>query len=234
MFSLAVLLCMSPARALSGVFVHDIVAVKDRKMMLRAETRGKLFSRGGALVEFFVDGKSLGKNLSGGDGIAFKPFVPESTGSHQIRVISNGDEGTGRLLSLDKGSAIVFVDVEGTLFGEPFPLKPRQGSREAIGKICERFPVVFLQTSFVGLRVVKGWLEENEFAASPVVEWRQGALLEETAEKDLKIKAVIAGAKMIETWKGQKPLTFSFERVDGAERVKDWEEISRKLQVGEN
>ena len=113
-------------------------------------------------------------------------------------------------------------------------MKPRQGSREAIGKICERFPVVFLQTSFVGLRVVKRWLEENEFAASPVVEWRQGALLEETAEKDLKIKAIIAGPKMIETWEGHRPLTFSFERVDGAERVKDWEEISTKLQVEEN
>lgn len=229
-----VLFALFPARALSGVVVHDIVVVKDRKIMLRAETRGKLFSRGGELVEFFVDGKSIGKNLSGGDGIAFKPFVPESTGIHQIRVRSNAEEGTGLLLCLDRGSAIVFVDVEGTLFGEPFPVKPRQGSQEAIGKICERFPVVFLQTSFVGLRVVKGWLEENEFEASPVVEWRQGALLDEMAEKGLKTKAIIAGPKVIETWKGHRPLTFSFERVEGAERVKDWEEISSKLEVGEN
>ncbi|MDY6988419.1 MAG: hypothetical protein SWQ30_10220 [Thermodesulfobacteriota bacterium] len=233
-FSFAVPLCLFPARALSGVVVHDLVAVKDRKIMLRAETTGRLFSSGGELVEFFVDGKSIGKNLSGGDGIAFKSFVPEGTGIHQIRVRSNGDEGTGRLLSLDRGSAIVFVDVEGTLFGEPFPMKPRQGSQEAIGKICERFPVVFLQTSFVGLRVVKSWLEENAFAAAPVVAWRQGALFDEMGEKDLKIKALIAGAKVMETWKGDRPMTFSFKRVEGAERVKDWGEISRKLQVGEN
>jgi len=220
-----------PARALSGVVVHDIVAVNDRKIMLRAETRGKLFIRGGELVEFFVDGKSIGKNLSGGDGIAFKPFVPERAGIHQIRVRFNGEEGTGRLLSLDRGSAIVFVDVEGTLFGGPLPLKPRQGSKEAVERIRERFPVVFLQTSLVGLRAVKSWLEENEFAASPVVAWRQGALLDEMVEKDLKMKAIIAGPKVIEGWKGPRPLCFSFDRVEGAEKAKDWGEIAEKIQV---
>ncbi|MDY6953179.1 MAG: hypothetical protein SWE60_16855 [Thermodesulfobacteriota bacterium] len=234
LFAFAGLLCLFPSRALSGVVVHDVVAVKDQKIMLRAETRGKLFRRGGELVEFFVDGKSIGKNLSGGDGIAFKPFVPKSTGIFQLQVRSRGEEGTGRLLSLDRGSAIVLVDVEGTLFEGPFPMKARLGSQEVIERTCERFPVVFLQTSLVGLRVVKGWLKENEYVASPVVAWGQGAVLEEMAEKGLHIKAVIAGPKVIETWKGKKPLTFSFDRVEGAERVKEWEEIGSKLLAEKN
>ncbi len=49
---------------------------------------GKLFSKGGELVEFFVDRESIGKTLSGGDGVAFKAFIPAKTGLHQIRVNS--------------------------------------------------------------------------------------------------------------------------------------------------
>jgi len=229
-----VLFAIFPSRALSRVFVYDTVAVKGRKCLLRAETRGRLLPRGGELVAFFVDGKSIGKNLSGGDGIAFKSFVPESTGIHQIRVTFHGEEDTGRLLCLDRGSAIVFVDVEGTLFEGPLPMNPQQGSREAIGSICEHFPVVFLQTSFVGLRVVRAWLAEHAFAPSPVLAWRQGAVFDEAAEKELKIKALIAGPKVIETCKGHRPLSFSFDRVDGAEKVKDWQEIRSKLEAEKN
>jgi hypothetical protein len=234
LFSFVVLSCLFPAEALSGVVVHDLVGVRDRKLMLRAETRGRFFARGGQLVEFFVDGKSIGKNLSGGDGRAFRPFVPKRTGIHQIRVTLNRGEGSGRLLSLDPGAALVLVDVEGTLFGTPFPLKPREGSEEAMRSICERFPVVLLQTSVAGLRVVKKWLEATALAASPVLAWKQGALLDDIAEMGLKIKAVVASPKVIEAWKGHRPLTFSFEKIEGTERVKDWEEISRKLEVEKN
>ena len=61
-----------PDAALSRVFVYDDVALKGREVMLRAETRGMFFSRGGEIVEFIVDGRSIGKNLSGRDGFAVK------------------------------------------------------------------------------------------------------------------------------------------------------------------
>jgi hypothetical protein len=221
--------CTFPARALSRVVVHDTVAVKDRKVMLRAETRGKFFSKGGELVEFLVDNKSIGKNLSGGDGIAYKQFVPAKSGLHGITARSNGDEGTGLLLSLERGASIVFVDVEGSLLEGPFSLKPKQASQDAIKKIHEVFPIVFLQTTFIGVRVTKEWLERNAFIESPVLEWRQGKIFEEIAEKGLKIRAVIGGPKVIESLKGDNPLVFSFEKAKDAEKVKGWEEISKKL-----
>lgn len=221
---------MFPASALSGVIVDDTVALKGRKMMLRGETRGKLFGKGGQIVEFFVDGKSIGKTLSGGDGVAFKPFTPTKTGLHQISVRSGVDEDTGLLLCLKRGSGIVFVDVEGSLLETLFSRKPKPGSRKAIKQIHKRFPIVFLKTGFLSVKTIKAWLKENGFTESSVVAWRQGEIFDEITEKGLRIKAVIAGAKVIESAKGYKPLAFSFEEVEDAEEAKDWEEISKKCK----
>jgi len=226
----AVLFCIFPASALSRVIVDDTVALKGQKVMLRAETRGKLFSKGGELVEFFVDRESIGKTLSGGDGVAFKAFIPEKTGLHQIRVSSSGDEDTGLLLSLKRGSSIVFVDIVDCLLEGPFSRKPRQGSQKAIKDLYKRFPVVLLQRGFFSARAIRAWLKENEFIELPIVPWKRGAIFDEIAQKDLRVKAIIAGPKVIESAREHKPLAFSFEAVEDAEWVKDWEEIRKKLK----
>jgi hypothetical protein len=226
---LAILLCVFPASALSRVTVYDTVVIQGQKVMLRAETSGKMFRKGGELVEFFVDGKSIGKTLSGGDGVAFKQFTSLKTGLCQISVKSDKDEDTGLLLSLKRGASIVFVDVEGSLLEGLFSWEPKHGSQKAIKEIHKKFPIVYLQTSVVGLKAVKVWIEENEFENLPVVPWRQGAIFNEIAEKDLRIKAIIGGLKVIESAKEYKPLAFSFEASEYAENVKDWEEIRNKI-----
>jgi len=226
----AALLCLFPATSFSRVVAHDTIGIKGQKLMLRAETRGRLFTKGGELVEFFVDAKSIGKTLSGGDGVAFKPFIPARAGLHQVRVTSGEEEDTGLLLSLKKGASIVFVDVQASLLESLFSTTPKEGSQEAIGKIHKRFPMVFLQTGFVGIRVIKTWLRDNKFEALPIIPWREGAIFDEIADKDLRIKAIIAGPKVIQSAKAHEPLAFSFEAVDDAETVRDWEEISKKLK----
>ena len=97
-------------------------------------------------------------------------------------------------------------------------------------EIHKRFSILYLQTTVVGLRAVKGWLQENEFPKLPVVPWKQGAIFNEIAKKELSIKAVIAVPKVIESAEGYKPLSFSFEASDYAEKVKDWEEITSRLK----
>jgi hypothetical protein len=64
----------------------------------------------------------------------------------------------------------------------------------------------------------------------PLIPWSEGAIFDEIADKDLRIKAIIAGPRVIESAKAHQPLSFSFEAVDDAEKVKDWEEISKKLK----
>jgi len=227
-----ILLCIFPAIALSDVIVHDMVVPQGEEVMLRAETRGKILSKGGELVEFFVDGKSIGKTLSGGDGFAFRQFTPIKTGLYRITVTvkSGVGEGNGLLLSLKKGTKIVFVDVEGSLLKKPFSKEPKQGSQKAIKEFNRSFPVVFLQTGFIGVKALKTWLKEYKFIELPVIPWKQGALFDDIHEKGFKIKAIIGSGAVIESAKGYKPLAFSFEGVEDAKEVKDWEEIGKKLK----
>lgn len=231
---ICVLFSIFPACALSGVSVGDTIAVEGQEVMIRAETRGTFFAKGGEVVEFLVDGKSIGKNLSGGDGVAFKQFTPKKTGLHRITARSGGYEDTGLLLSLERGSSIVFVDIEGSLLEGLFSQKPRHGAKKAIKSINTGFPIVFLQTGFLKVKVLKVWLKKNGFPELPVVRWRRGAVFREVVKSDLRIKAIIGGPGVIESAKEHKPLAFCFEKVDDAEWVEDWEEISEELKVPED
>src|SRR4030042_4635972 len=149
-----------PAFALSDVIVHDSIVPVGKEIMLGAEVKGKLFSKGGEMVEFFVNDKSIGKNLSGGDGLAFKQFVPSGIGIYRIKAKSGTDEGRGLLLSLRKGSGIIFVDVEGSLM-EKFSNNPKQGGQKVIKNIQKKFPVVLLQTTgFLNVKSIKEWLKK--------------------------------------------------------------------------
>jgi hypothetical protein len=218
-----------PFIVLSDVIVQDMITLEGEGVMLSAETKGKLFAKGGEVVEFFVDKKSIGKGLSGGDGFAFRQFIPLQTGIYHITVKSGKDEGKGLLLSLKKGDRIIFVDVEGSLFEGLFSRNPKTGSQKIIKKISKRFPVVFLKTGLLGTKAIKSWLKENNFIDLPVIPWRQGMIFDEVSEKGLKIKVVIGSRSVIESAKAYKPKSFSFEEVEDAEEVKDWEEIGKKL-----
>lgn len=227
---LVFLLILFPAIAIAEVTIHDMVALKGEMVMLKAETRGRFLSKGGEVVEFFVNGKSIGSALSGGDGFAFKEFIPLKTGMYRITVKSGMDEDNGLLLSLKRGSTIIFVDVEGSLLEGIFSKRPRHGSQKAIGKIGRRFPVVFLHTNLLSVKAIKEWLKKNGFIELPVIPWREGAIFNEINEKGLKIKAIIGSAVVIESAREYKPIAFSFEYTENAEEAKDWEEIGEKLK----
>lgn len=227
---LVFLLILFSAIAIAEVTIHDMVALKGERVMLKAETRERFLSKGGEVVEFFVNGKSIGRALSGGDGFAFKEFIPLKTGMYRITVKSGSEEDCGLFLSLKKGDRIVFVDVEGSLLEGIFSKKPKHGSQKAIERIGRRFPVVFLQTGLLSVKAIKEWLKKNGFIELPVIPWREGTIFNEINEKGLKIKAIIGSAAVIESAREYKPKAFSFEDVEDAEEVKDWEEIGEKLK----
>jgi hypothetical protein len=219
-----------PASALSDVIVQDSVVPVGKEIMLTAEVKGKLFSKGGEMVEFFVNGKSIGKNLSGGDGLAFKQFVPSRIGKYRIEAKSGTDKGRGLLLSLRKGSGIVFVDVEGSLM-EKFSNNPEQGSQEVIKDIQKKFPVVLLHTTgFLNIKSIKEWLKKNEFPELPVLPWKQGLVFDDLHDEGFRMKAIIGSPDVIYSAKEYKPLAFTFEETEDAVEVKDWKEIGRKLK----
>jgi len=221
---------MSPSGASSEVIVHDLIAAQGKKITLRIETRGKFFSKGGEVVMVSVNGKPEGKVLSGGDGFAFKQFVPPKTGICRIVAKSGAEEGFGLLISLKKGTGIVFVDGEESLLEGPFSRKPRSGSRDGIREINRRFPVVFLSSGMVGTKVLKAWLKKNGFPELPVVPWDEGKIFEDIHDRGLAIKAIIGGPDIIASASEYRPRAFSFTEAEGAQEVKDWEEIRKILR----
>lgn len=79
---IAILVLSSTAGA--EVIFFDEISLKGEIVMLKAVTKGKIFTKGGQMVEFSVEGKSIGRSLSGGDGAAFKEFRVEKTGLHKV------------------------------------------------------------------------------------------------------------------------------------------------------
>lgn len=229
-FIFPLFVCLFPETASGRVIIRDIIVLNHQKVMLRAKTTGIFFAKGGQIVEFFVDGESVGKTLSGGDGVAFKSFTPMKIGLYQMRAASGEDKSSGLLFSLKKDTGIVFVDVEGSLLQMRFSTVPKKGSQKAVEEIYKKFPVVFLQTSFFGVTIVKAWLKKNNFPELPVVPWRQGAIFQEITQNGLRIHAVIGSSNVIESAKDHNGRSFSFSDLENSEVVKDWAEVVEKLK----
>jgi hypothetical protein len=229
-FVFFLILLLFPSIAFSEVIAYDMIALKGEEIMLMAETKGKFFKKGGEIVEFFINGKSIGKSLSGGDGYAFKQFLPLKVGIYKITVKSGEERDNVLLLSLQKGARIVFIDVEGSLIKGVFSMKPKTGSQNIIKKISSQHPVIFLQTGLLGTHAIKNWLKENGFIDLPVMPWKEGLIFEEISEKGLKIKVVIGSSQVIESARAFKPKAFSFGEADDAEEVSDWGEIGKKMK----
>ncbi len=226
--SLIMLLLLLPSLASAGVEVKDDIAVTGEAIMLGAKTKGLFLARGGELVEFSVDDKVLGKNLSGGDGWAYREFTPKREKLYKVKATSGKDSGTGLLLSLTKGRGILFIDVQGSLIKPPFSKLPREGSLEIVKKLSEKYHVVYLYAEFPEI-VIRVWLKENEFPDAPLFGWRGGMIFDDIVEKGLKVKVVIGSASVVQSALEYKAKLFTFEVFDEATEVGSWEEIEKGL-----
>ena len=234
---LAVLTCLlvfpvlaAPRTGNAQVTVHDAVAATGREVMLRADTGSGFFGKGGVLVEFFVDGRRAGKNLSGGDGAAFLSFVPRAARLHRLRAEAEGGSAEGLLLAVKQSAELVMIEVEGGLIERSLTMKPRPGSVEAVKRIGRRYPVVYLATGFFGLAGVKALLKERGFPEAPLLSAAGGALFEAVKGKRLKIRAVIGSPDLVKAAREYTRLAFSFESTGEADAAEDWEEIVRRMR----
>lgn len=223
------LLHVYPSGASGRVIMYDAIALQHQKVILKATTMGKIFKTGGKLVEFMVEGKSLGKTLSGFDGLAFKSFRPEKAGLFQIRAKFNGDEDTGILLSAKAGTALVFVDVWSGLLENLITRTPKTGSQQALEEISKIHPIIYLQTGLFSIHRFKIWLRDHNFPTFPVIPWAGGNIFQEITQKKMKVHAVIGGPEVIATVKKEKWLLFSFDPKAGAQTVTKWPEITDKI-----
>jgi hypothetical protein len=219
------------ANAMAGVLIDDDVCLKGETIMLQAQTKDNFFPKGGELVEFIINEKSLGKNLSGGDGYAFREFTPARTGLYKISAKSKNESGNGFLLSLKKGSEIVFIDVEGSLFPPFSSTESMPGSQKVVKAISKRFNIVYMQSGMFSVITLKKWLVKNSFPESPVLSWKNGEIFDAISKKGIRIKYVIGSPAVIDSAREYKPKAFSFKEADFGDQVKDWEEIGKKMKL---
>jgi hypothetical protein len=230
---IVVLLFLVPSGAMAEVFMFDAVAVEDRPVMLKARTGGIFFKKGGELVTFAVNEKEIGRTLSGGDGIAYFEYVPDSSGHMKVFVSHGEEKDTGTLLVAGKDEAVVLVGVEqGLSEGEFISFAVRKGAPEAVEIISEKFPVIYISTGPAGPAYDKNWLEENNLPDAPVLEWKSGRLLKKLETLGVRVKAVIGASKLAVKVKDlDDVVVLYFDAESKKDRVRSWDDVLDRLEV---
>jgi len=194
---------------------------------LKALTKGRLFSEGGRLVTFYIDGEKIGTTLSGGDGYAFLKYKTSSPGVKTIKTESGDDRDEGSLLVARTKDKVILVEIEGTLFDSPLSFKPDDKGKEVLAKLSKKFGILYI-TSLAGMSQSRKWLKENSFPLSPVLQWEGTELIEDLQEKHIPLYAIIASPDVLKEAPAVKK-RFSFSDAEGATMVKGWDELLEKI-----
>lgn len=125
--------------ASAAVEIYDSVTAVNRAVKLTAFTKGRFFSEGGRLVDFYIDGRHIGRTLSGGDGYAYLHYTPRQGGVKKLEVRSGDDSATAVVLVMEGNERAVLVEVEAGLRRSVFQDEPRPGSLEAVRGFSDKY-----------------------------------------------------------------------------------------------
>lgn len=213
----------------AAVSVNDQVCKTGKEVLLEAKVKRGFIGSGGERAEFFVNNKSIGRTLSGGDGYAFFPFVPEKEGIYKIKVKVRDKDAEGILLSTRPERGIVVIDVAGSIFEFRYIVMKslRPGASKAIKKISRRYHIVYLWQGMFSKEAIREWLKKYDIPVMPLLNIRS---IEELKEQGFFFKAVIGGPAAIELFKDSKTKLYSFEDIEGSTELKDWDHAGRVLR----
>jgi hypothetical protein len=216
------------AHSLGAVIVYDQVTTVKTPVYLKVLTKGRIFADGGRLVEFFLDDKSLGKNLTGGDGYGYRKYVPRSAGIFKVRATSDGESGNGFVLVMKKSEKAVLIEIEGG-FKDAFVSDIAAGAgRQAVEELLRKYRVIYLSRS-TGIRLARNWLDQKAFPDAPVLRWQGTQTLQALQDKGIQLYAIIGAAGVIATAADQVERRYTFDKSQQEETVKDWHELMKKL-----
>ncbi len=147
---------------------------------------------GGEPVEFLVDGTSVGRAMTGGDGWARKEFVSRKNGLLELTVkLAHGKRvkarpSTSIISNINLKQSIVLVDLQSTMVDENrqknglldlsmfFSRKigfsqPQEEAVEALVAISKRASLVYLVAGQAGgVSDIHRWINDHEFPDGPV------------------------------------------------------------------
>jgi hypothetical protein len=194
LFFFLVLLPAPPvsARSSASIIAFDQLVQPDRSVRLavRLVTGGLSFVRhpiSGERIEFILEGRSLGQTLTGGDGMAVKPFMPSKPGLYLIavRLVENPRyEADAVELNVACRNAshpilpVTLSSVRSPSRPPAVPFSPAPSSEampeaaRILVKLSERYQLVYLETGDEALgSEVKDWLARQEFPPAPLFVW---------------------------------------------------------------
>ena len=212
--------------ASAGVTAFDAVTPVNKPIKLQALTKGRFFSEGGKLVEFYIDEKHIGTTLSGGDGYAFLQYTPQSKGLKKIKLKLAEQSDEALLLVTNKKDRIILIAIEAGLFESPLSFKPAKGAKETIDAISKKYRIIYL-TSLIGITQSKKWLKQNKLHESIVFSWTGNNIIEDLREKEINIFAIIGSPEMLADIEDIRK--FSFKEMEGAEVVESWDDLTEEL-----
>ncbi|MCX8030669.1 MAG: hypothetical protein N3A59_03685 [Thermodesulfovibrionales bacterium] len=211
----------------ADVIVHDIIAIKNEKVMLKAEITRGFSKKGGEIVEFYIKDDFVGKTLSGGDGVAYKEYLASKKGLLKIKVKSANDENIGFLLVLDRKDKIILIEFEESFLDRKFlEFIPKTNSQLAIKEINKRYPIIIIQSGFLNKAVIRKWFRKYEYPDLPIISIDEKDLIDSLVKKGIIIKATIGG-KVVDIGKRYNSQTISFKDIEGTIAVSDWVEIKK-------
>jgi hypothetical protein len=184
------------SRESAELIAPDVLAQPKQPVLLSARlVKTRLFMQiglGGEPVEFLVDGTSIGRTMTGGDGWARKEFIPKKKGVLEFTVrLTHGkrvkaQSYTAIIGSVKRTRSIILVELEAAMthvekpkFG-PFDLsmfgqahgnlsQPMPGAAEALTAVSKRASLLYLLVGKTSQSpAVHTWLAEHAFPSGPV------------------------------------------------------------------
>jgi len=230
-FCICVFLLISANAGLSAVIVYDQVTTVGTPVYLDVLTKGFFFAEGGRLVEFYLDDKNVGKNLTGGDGHGYRKYTPERAGMIKVSGRSEGEIGSGLLLVMKKGEKAVLIEIEGAFKDAFISQIAAKANRRALEKLIEEYRIIYISRygRYIGTQRSKDWLNEVEFPDAPVLAWRGPQMLAALKARGINLYAIIGSADMISQAAEQIERRYTFEQTQNGQTVTDWEEIIELL-----
>jgi hypothetical protein len=221
-------LVVPATHSLGAVIVYDRVTTINTPVFLKVLTKGKIFADGGRLVEFFLDDKSLGKNLTGGDGYGYRKYVPQRAGIIKVRATSDGESGNGIVLVMEKSEKAVLIEIEGGFKDAVVSDIAAGAGRQAVEEMQQKYRVIYLSRN-TGVRMARTWLDEIEMPDAPVLRWQGAQTLNALTEKGIQLYAIIGAAGVIEAAADYVDKRYTFDDAQQGQTVRDWHELMTKL-----
>lgn len=228
-FLICIFFILPSAQGLSAIITYDNVTTVGTPVFLKVLTKGVIFADGGRLVEFFLDEKSLGKNLTGGDGYGYRKYTPKRPGLMKLNARSKGESGSGLLLVVKKREKVVFIEIESG-FKDAFISEIAAGaSRRAVERMMKNYRIVYL-SRYTGVRAARDLLDEGELPEAPVLRWEGAKMLSALKKRGIQLYGIIGSAGLIAESEEHIDRRYTFEKTQNGQTVKDWEEIIELLK----